>query len=305
MNEPSASLARPARTASALSSIKYFALPMAKASAPLHHEMRDGYVPQPQVAIALAGRGKRRFTYGLGSRDLYTAPGMIELYPAGFHVSRAAWSNSERGDVVLIEFPATTVEALLGSGQAFQLPVRHELFDARILTLVQMLWNEESAEAKLGGLYSQGLALSLISLLHEHGTVRGAQGAARSIFSPRERSELTEFVDCNLSAAMSIEQLASLVSMSPDRFARGFRASFGQPPYAYVLERRIQAACRQLSGSLDGSLSEVALACGFANQSHFTETFRRKTGTTPGRWRDESRRRGVGVTDARKADFRE
>ena len=272
------------------------ALPITRVSPPMRHEMRDGYVPQPQLAIALAGRGTRRFTYGLGSRDLFTAPGMIELYPAEFHVTHAVWSNTEVADMVLIEFPATTVETLLGYGKGLQLPVRHELFDARISTLVQMLWAEETAEIKMGGLYSQGLALSLIGLLHEHGAIGGKQGATRSIFSPRERSELTEFVDSNLSAPISIEQLASLVSMTPDRFARGFRASFGQSPYAYVLERRIQAACRQLRDSPDGSLSEIALACGFANQAHFTETFRRKTGTTPGRWRDENRRRDVSLS---------
>jgi AraC family transcriptional regulator len=46
-----------------------------------------------------------------------------------------------------------------------------------------------------------------------------------------------------------------------------------------VLARRVQRAELLLGGGL--SLSEIALAVGFASQSHFTEAFRRRTGRTP------------------------
>jgi len=50
-----------------------------------------------------------------------------------------------------------------------------------------------------------------------------------------------------------------------------------------VLSRRIQRAELLLGGPL--SLSEIALTVGFASQSHFTETFRRRTGRTPSKAR--------------------
>jgi AraC-like DNA-binding protein len=54
-------------------------------------------------------------------------------------------------------------------------------------------------------------------------------------------------------------------------------------PHAYLTGRRIAAA----KGLLDGNvpLSEVALACGFYDQSHFTRSFKGCTGVTPGQYR--------------------
>ena len=50
------------------------------------------------------------------------------------------------------------------------------------------------------------------------------------------------------------------------------------------MERRIERA-RDLPAGTEMALAEVALACGFAGQSHFTTAFRRYTGATPGAWR--------------------
>jgi len=57
-----------------------------------------------------------------------------------------------------------------------------------------------------------------------------------------------------------------------------------------VRKLRVDAACRQLTTS-DKPLSEIALSAGFADQSHFTKTFRRLTRTTPGEFRRSFRAR--------------
>jgi AraC family transcriptional regulator len=76
------------------------------------------------------------------------------------------------------------------------------------------------------------------------------------------------------------------VSMSPSTFARLFKASVGATAHSFVLSRRLQRAEILLNG--DTSLSEIALAVGFASQSHFTEAFRRRTGRTPSRVRRQA-----------------
>ncbi len=68
-----------------------------------------------------------------------------------------------------------------------------------------------------------------------------------------------------------------------------FKASFGIAPHRYVVERRIARAKHRLAEGRDG-LADIALACGFASQSHFTRSFRQATGTT--------RPRGGGGADA-------
>jgi len=74
--------------------------------------------------------------------------------------------------------------------------------------------------------------------------------------------------------------------MSPSTFARLFKASIGATTHSFVLSRRLQRAEILLNG--DTSLSEIALAVGFASQSHFTEVFRRRTGRTPSQVRRQA-----------------
>jgi AraC family transcriptional regulator len=53
---------------------------------------------------------------------------------------------------------------------------------------------------------------------------------------------------------------------------------------AYVAARRIERA-KILITSTSERLSDIALACGFADQSHLTRTFGRMAGMSPGLWR--------------------
>ena len=67
-------------------------------------------------------------------------------------------------------------------------------------------------------------------------------------------------------------------------YKRQFHSSFGVPPHRYVLARRLARAC-QLLRQPQPSLSEVALACGFASASHFSNRFRQALGATPRQYR--------------------
>ena len=53
---------------------------------------------------------------------------------------------------------------------------------------------------------------------------------------------------------------------------------------AYVAARRVERA-KLMMTSTRGKLTEIALACGFADQSHLTKSFSRVVGMTPWRWR--------------------
>jgi AraC family transcriptional regulator len=78
--------------------------------------------------------------------------------------------------------------------------------------------------------------------------------------------------------------LAKLVSFSKSHFSRAFKQSLGLPPMTYVKMRRIERA-KTLMTSTNQQLTEIALICGFADQSHLNRSFRRVLGVSPGRWR--------------------
>ena len=80
-------------------------------------------------------------------------------------------------------------------------------------------------------------------------------------------------------------QLASISNMSLRAFERQFRATFHLTPQKFLRKLRLRIASRALMHT-DESLSEIALKCGFADQSHFSREFRRQFGRTPRDYRE-------------------
>jgi len=92
------------------------------------------------------------------------------------------------------------------------------------------------------------------------------------------------YIEENLESKLEVRGLAELVSFSKSHFSRAFKRSLGLPPMAYVMLRRIERA-KVLMTSTPQQLTEIALVCGFADQSHLNRSFRRIIGESPGRWR--------------------
>jgi AraC family transcriptional regulator len=97
-----------------------------------------------------------------------------------------------------------------------------------------------------------------------------------------------EFLEARLADNVSLEEVARECELSVAQFARAFKRSTGLPPHRYLTERRIERARLLLVGS-DLPLADVAVRCGFADQSHFTKLFRRSMGVSPGIFRRASR----------------
>jgi AraC-like DNA-binding protein len=97
-----------------------------------------------------------------------------------------------------------------------------------------------------------------------------------------------DYIDANLSGRILVSDLGTIVHRSPAHFSRAFKKTFGVSPHLYVLRRRIERASHLMLVS-DDSLSDIALACGMADQSHLCKIFRQMTGRTPAAWRRERR----------------
>ena len=112
-----------------------------------------------------------------------------------------------------------------------------------------------------------------------------ASGILAETQSPRHATPLKpvrEYLRRHLSAASSVQDLERYSGLTRFHLARRFHREFGLPPRAYQLRQRLARGLRLLA--LGAYASDVAYECGFADQSHFTRSFKVAYGITPHRW---------------------
>ncbi|MFB2893513.1 helix-turn-helix domain-containing protein [Aerosakkonemataceae cyanobacterium BLCC-F50] len=98
--------------------------------------------------------------------------------------------------------------------------------------------------------------------------------------------EAIAYINEHLSEEISLEAIANHLHISQHYFCHLFKQSMGISPYQYVLRQRIEKA-KQLLKQRKLTIVDVAMECGFANQTHFTKHFRKLTGTTPRAYREQ------------------
>lgn len=147
--------------------------------------------------------------------------------------------------------------------------------------VARLLADAQSALAR-----DPGAALRYIARASDLLTRPGEQAPTHGTGSlaPWQAKRVKAYIAANLADPISIEDLAAEVGLSASYFSRAFRATFGEAPYVHVLRRRIEHGC-DLMLATDDPLSQIAIDCGLADQSHFTRLFRRFLGTTPHAWR--------------------
>jgi len=98
-----------------------------------------------------------------------------------------------------------------------------------------------------------------------------------------------EYVDVHLSENIDLTTLSSVAGLSMHHFAREFKQSAGVTPHHYLTQKRVERAQEMLART-DLSLSEIAYATGFSDQSHLARHFRHRLGTTPREFRSSQQR---------------
>lgn len=93
-----------------------------------------------------------------------------------------------------------------------------------------------------------------------------------------------EYMNENFYTAISCSELSKLINIDKFRLIRSFKSQTGKTPHEYLLDLKIEKAKKMLKSS-KCTITEISLMCGFASHSHFTTTFRKKTGISPTEYR--------------------
>ncbi len=132
----------------------------------------------------------------------------------------------------------------------------------------------------------EGIALEMLAVAaRERADSRNGRDVPPWVSAVRDRIHEEA---CRGSGSLSLSGLAQEAGVGATCLAQAFRRAFGTSVGGFVRRRRVAEARRRLL-SEDESLTSVALACGFYDQSHLTRVFRRETGLTPARYRSEHR----------------
>lgn len=106
----------------------------------------------------------------------------------------------------------------------------------------------------------------------------------KSLFEKR----ITEFIEQNY----TIEYMAYLCNMSVTAFKKRFAEYYELPPHRWFVKQHLHRAAELLLSD-DLSIKEISHKCHFANQSQFTNRFRREYGLTPKQYREQYNTRSI------------
>lgn len=128
---------------------------------------------------------------------------------------------------------------------------------------------------------------SKLPLYSHSGEAIGIAGVMRdlsitsNVFDPyREFTEVLRYVQNSFREPLEVKELARIAGMSVSSLERKFRKLYDLTPMQYVMQVRLQAAAEELLHTTK-SVGEIAIDCGFYDQSHLTRHFKAARKMTP------------------------
>src|SRR6202047_3548735 len=134
---------------------------------------------------------------------------------------------------------------------------------------------------------AHGAILEATSLLRRQVDPRPVEGAAddgKERLLAWQARKVLHYIDRHITSRVLVADLCALVWRSEAHFSRSFRRTFGHSPHAFVVRRRVELAAQYMLQT-DAPLSDIALRCGFVDQAHLCNHFRKVTEVTPAAWR--------------------
>jgi AraC family transcriptional regulator len=212
-----------------------------------------------------------------GSRCRECRPSSLLFHPPGEVHSETHY------DVVVRIFSIEPTERLLVhvGEYARALDGPQEFQAGPLLRLGARLYREFRSDDPVAPLAMEGIALELLA-----GACR--QASSRTPAAPRWLRAVCDILRDRFCENLPLGEIAGAVGVHPAHLARTFRRCYGCTVGDYVRNLRTDRARQELRAS-DRPLAEIALALGYADQSHFATSFKRQTGMTPGAFRKACR----------------
>jgi len=238
----------------------------------------------PGVALSRHCHDSALLIYGLdgaytetyaGGQNVVCEPGVLRFLPRGLGHSNA-FENGAR--CLLIEIEIETLERVTRYTKTLNRP--GPIRSLASTWLLQRLYAEFLKDDSISLISLEGLLLEILA-----DGARYSDASGRALVVPRWLRMAHDYVEANFLRSISLAEIARVAGVHRVHLAREFRRYFSTTVGELLRRRRVEHACRLVSTTQD-SLADVAIACGFSDQSHFCATFRHQVGLTPGRFRE-------------------
>lgn len=237
------------------------------------------------VTLDLSGVGRFRGSVGGERVERPLRRGQISFVPAGLPIE--------------LEFPAShaclhlcipndRLDQFLSSSGGMPFAPIHAEANERVAQMIWMIDRELREPGFASDMMVDGLVRAMLTLLARQADP-GQAHVDRFYLSPTKLRRVIEHVDAHLDGPLNLTEMAAVAELSVFHFSRMFKLATGESPYHFVGSRRLARAERLLRET-EVPLSQLALDCGFASQSHFNAAFRKSMGVSPGRYRRERRK---------------
>lgn len=245
------------------------------------HDTSEHYLTMHAVSIALDTTPSERWFDGHRESE-YQTRGTTAIIPAGT-LHRCLWEAE-----VQFMFVAVDPMLLVQLGLEVTTPEDIELIphfatfqDPLILGIMSSLKDELQSTHQRDNLYVEQLKTTLVfHLLKKYCGKKPQISTYTDGLSKSKLKHILEYIHSHIDSEIKLTKLAEMAGISQYYFCQLFKQSVGITPYQYVLQLRVERA-KHLLKSQKMTICDVALACGFADQSHFTKHFRKLTGMTP------------------------
>lgn len=225
------------------------------------------------VAMMLEGS----FELAIGGRLQPCPPTAIATEPAGESHSNRIGSAGAR--VVVIQPDPRRADLLRPFDRVLDRPThRHH---AGIASRAAQLARELDRPDDLAPLAAESAVLEILVVL-------GRLALETERLPPRWLLRARDLVHARFREPLRIADLAREVDVHPGHLARAFRQHFRMTLGSYVRSLRLDWVAQRLLRS-EESLASLALAAGFADQSHLTRAFKGHSGLTPRAYRGARR----------------
>lgn len=239
-------------------------------------QLRDS----PKRELFIAGRSVHRGGYGARTTSIVDLEQEPTAYLASpfdamhFYVSRAALDEIAEDQ---------------GAPRIGTLDCERGVFDPVVWHLGSALLPALEHPGDVSTLYADHLLLTTHSYFATtFGGMRVPCRTALAVLATWQMRRATEMMMENLAGDISLAELARACGLSISHFARAFRKDTGMPPHRWLVRQRLLRA-KAMMREADAGLADIALSCGFADQTHFTRVFSAAVGVSPGAWRKQVR----------------